>query len=157
MGEPMTSDAKGQSITFTLDGQEVEASPDETIFRVARRHDIKLPHLCYTPKPGYRPPNRDTKVLTGMRGKMWIDRQAFQWVRVHAEIFRPVTFGLFVAEALPGTEFTLEEAPVAANIWLPSHFTTTVKATVLHFWSKNSRDEEFYSDYRPAPELTASR
>jgi formate dehydrogenase major subunit len=51
----MSSDAKGQSIAFTLDGQEVEASPDETIFRVARRHDIKLPHLCYTPKPGYRP------------------------------------------------------------------------------------------------------
>src|SRR5215208_6022627 len=43
------------AIRFTLDGQEVEAREGETIFRVARRYGIKLPHLCYSPKPGYRP------------------------------------------------------------------------------------------------------
>ncbi len=42
-------------IQFTLDGQEVEAPEGETIFRTARRYGIKLPHLCYSPKPGYRP------------------------------------------------------------------------------------------------------
>src|SRR5437867_8843069 len=42
-------------IRFTLDGREVEAPAAETIFRVARRYGIKLPHLCYSPKPGYRP------------------------------------------------------------------------------------------------------
>ncbi|MFL5041928.1 MAG: molybdopterin-dependent oxidoreductase, partial [Xanthobacteraceae bacterium] len=42
-------------IKFTLDGQEVEAPEGETIFRTARRYGIKLPHLCYLPKPGYRP------------------------------------------------------------------------------------------------------
>src|ERR1700682_3543592 len=49
------SETNGHSITFTLDGKEVEAQPGETIFRVARRNDIRLPHLCYLPKPGYRP------------------------------------------------------------------------------------------------------
>jgi formate dehydrogenase major subunit len=42
-------------VSFTLDGKEVEARPEETIFRAARRYGVKLPHLCYTPKPGYRP------------------------------------------------------------------------------------------------------
>jgi formate dehydrogenase major subunit len=42
-------------IKFTLDGQDVEAPVGETIFRTARRYGIKLPHLCYSPKPGYRP------------------------------------------------------------------------------------------------------
>jgi formate dehydrogenase major subunit len=42
-------------IRFTLDGREVEAPEGETIFRTARRYGIKLPHLCYSPKPGYRP------------------------------------------------------------------------------------------------------
>jgi formate dehydrogenase major subunit len=52
-----TSNGKGneQLIRFTLDGQEVEAPAGETIFRTARRYGIKLPHLCYSPKPGYRP------------------------------------------------------------------------------------------------------
>src|SRR5919198_4229755 len=43
------------TIKFTLDGQEVEAPEGETIFQVASRHEIALPHLCYSPKPGYRP------------------------------------------------------------------------------------------------------
>jgi formate dehydrogenase major subunit len=42
-------------IRFTLDGREVEAPQGETIFRTARRYGIKLPHLCYSPKPGYLP------------------------------------------------------------------------------------------------------
>ncbi len=42
-------------IRFILDGREVEAPEGETIFRTARRYGIKLPHLCYLPKPGYRP------------------------------------------------------------------------------------------------------
>jgi len=40
--------------TFTIDDREIEIREGETIFRAARRLDIKLPHLCYTPKPGYR-------------------------------------------------------------------------------------------------------
>ena len=41
-------------ITFFLDGVEVEAAPDETIWQVANRHHNELPHLCYLPQPGYR-------------------------------------------------------------------------------------------------------
>ena len=44
----------GDSITFELDGSEVEASADETIWQVANRHQNQLPHLCYLPQPGYR-------------------------------------------------------------------------------------------------------
>jgi len=42
-------------ITFTLDGKQVEASPDETIWQVAERQGTKIPHLCHAPEPGYRP------------------------------------------------------------------------------------------------------
>ena len=42
------------SVTFELDGREVEARPDETIWQVADRENNRLPHLCYLPKPGYR-------------------------------------------------------------------------------------------------------
>src|SRR5690348_16181973 len=41
--------------------------------------------LDATPRPGYVPRSRDTKVLKGMRGRMWIDEQDYQWVKVHAE------------------------------------------------------------------------
>jgi hypothetical protein len=107
---------------------------------------------CYRvdayPKPGYVPRSRDTKVLSGMKGTLWIDTKEYQWVRVEASVFRPVSFGLFIAHVEPGTEFVLDEGPVANNIWEPVHFVTKVKATILHFWSHNSTDDETYSDYR---------
>jgi formate dehydrogenase major subunit len=40
--------------TFFIDDREIDIRDGETIFRAARRLDIKLPHLCYLPKPGYR-------------------------------------------------------------------------------------------------------
>jgi len=39
---------------FILDGKQVEAGPDETIWQVARRYGTNIPHLCYAPEPGYR-------------------------------------------------------------------------------------------------------
>ena len=42
------------SITFTLDGREVLAEAGESIWQVARREGIEIPHLCYSPEPGYR-------------------------------------------------------------------------------------------------------
>src|SRR5262245_52640897 len=41
--------------TSFMDDKEIDIRPGETIFRAGRRHGIKVPHLCYTPKPGYRP------------------------------------------------------------------------------------------------------
>ena len=41
-------------IRFLLDGNEAEAAPGETIWQVADRAGIEIPHLCWLPKPGYR-------------------------------------------------------------------------------------------------------
>jgi len=42
------------TITFNLDGKDVTAIADETIWQVAERHGTTIPHLCYSPEPGYR-------------------------------------------------------------------------------------------------------
>ncbi len=41
-------------ITFTLDGKDVTAGPDETIWQVAKREGTTIPHLCWKDAPGYR-------------------------------------------------------------------------------------------------------
>src|SRR5271163_1237882 len=46
---PMT-----EPISFFLDGTEVAAEQDETIWQVADRQGVEIPPLCYLPKPGYR-------------------------------------------------------------------------------------------------------
>ncbi|MCW8902708.1 formate dehydrogenase subunit alpha [Sedimenticola sp.] len=38
----------GTTVAFTLDGMTVTAQPNETILQVAQRHDVEIPHLCFT-------------------------------------------------------------------------------------------------------------
>ena len=51
----MSADVPAKPNVFTIDDREIDIRDGETIFRAARRLGIKLPHLCYLPKPGYRP------------------------------------------------------------------------------------------------------
>jgi hypothetical protein len=101
------------------------------------------------PKREYRPPNRETKVFTGMRGRLWIDKAQHQWVKVEAEVFKSVSFYGFFAKVGPGTRFELEQEPVSGEIWLPKHFKVQVKASALGFIDESSSEDETYRDYRP--------
>jgi formate dehydrogenase major subunit len=56
-------------ITFTLDGKQVEASPDETIWQVAEQQGTKIPHLCHAPEPGYRPDGNCRACMVEIEGE----------------------------------------------------------------------------------------
>jgi formate dehydrogenase major subunit len=58
-----------ETIRFTLDGQEVEARADETIWQVANRRGTEIPHLCYSPKPGYRPDGNCRACMVEVEGE----------------------------------------------------------------------------------------
>jgi hypothetical protein len=110
-------------------------------------------HECWVldaiPKAGYEPTSRETKVLKGMRGRMWVDEASGQWVKVTAEVVQPVSLFGFFAKVRPGTRFMLEQEPVTAHLWLPKHFTTQVSASALGFLNEDSVDDETYSKYEP--------
>src|SRR5262245_18447183 len=54
-GKGRMTERESAGITFTLDGREVAAHDGESIWQVAQRLGIDIPHLCYLPEPGYRP------------------------------------------------------------------------------------------------------
>jgi len=106
-----------------------------------------------TPRPGYQPTSRETKVLTGMRGRLWIAKDNYQWVKVEAQVLKPVVFGWFIAKVMPGTRFLLEQGLVEKGLWLPSHFRVEVQAKVL-WLSKGYIHDETYRDYRKISPLS---
>src|SRR4051812_39522157 len=57
------------AIKFTLDGEEVEARPGETIWQVASRSGVEIPHLCYSPAPGYRPDGNCRACMVEVEGE----------------------------------------------------------------------------------------
>ena len=122
-----------KAFTFSLAGREQVAGVDCFV-------------LDAIPNPSYAV--EKARVLTGMKGRLWIDAVHYHWVRVRAEVISPVEFARFIAKVKPGTRFELEQAPVG-EVWLPKCFTETVNATVLGFYGMRTREEEHYSDYRP--------
>jgi len=110
-------------------------------------------HACYVleanPRTGYRPPNRTAKILTGMQGRLWVDKESFHWVRAEAEVLKSVSiFGLF-ARVLPGTKMELEMTPVTDSVWLASRFAVDIRWAIL--WRKSAKaTESAFSGYRPA-------
>src|SRR5215217_2248722 len=92
------------AIRFTLDGQEVEAREGETIFRVARRYGIKLPHLCYSPKPGYRPDGNCRVCMVEIEGERVLAASCIRTpspgMKVQTQTDRAKTARKMVAELL---------------------------------------------------------
>lgn len=122
-------------------------------FRLVGTQSLKG-HKVYvlkaTPRKGYQPPDRDSKVLTGMEGTLWIDHETYQWVKVEAHVSRPVSIAGFLAVVQPGTQFELEKIPVADDIWLASHFSTRSKAKVLRFYPHNQQEDDTFLNYHKA-------
>jgi hypothetical protein len=105
-------------------------------------HDVYV--LRATPRPGYQPPNMETQALTGMQGRLWIDKSTFQWVKVEAEVTHPVSIEGFLAEVEPGTHFELEKAPVAPGVWLPKHFAMRSHAKILFLIPHDGQEDDTY-------------
>jgi hypothetical protein len=124
-----------KAFTFTLLGEQKLGSFDVYALRAE-------------PKPDYKPSSMETQVLTGMRGQLWIDKASYQWVKVTAEVVRPVPIAGFLARVEPGTQFELEKMPVENGIWMPKHFGMKSHAKVLMMVNRASQEDETFSDYR---------
>ena len=56
-------------IIFYIDGKKVEAEPGQTIWQVAKTREVDIPHLCYAPKPGYRPDGNCRACMVEIEGE----------------------------------------------------------------------------------------
>ncbi|MBV8552526.1 MAG: hypothetical protein JOY54_14595 [Acidobacteriaceae bacterium] len=119
-------------------------------FTAAGQHNVsgfEVWLLKATPRPGYSPPNRNARVLTGMQGELWIDQATCQWVKVTAHVIHPVSIEGFLARVEPGTQFELDKSPVDGGTWQATHFSMRAHAKVLGFVKHSSSEDTTYYDY----------
>ena len=75
--------------------------------------------ISATPNPGYEPKRRDARPLLNIKGKIWIDKAEYQWVRIEAETTGVISWGLFLARLNAGAKLLFEQTRVNDEIWLP--------------------------------------
>ena len=100
------ADTAGESTaqTFTIDDHEIDIRTGETIFRAARRLGIKLPHLCYLPKPGYRADGNCRVCMVEIEGERVLAASCIRTpspgMKVHTQTDRAKTARKMVTELL---------------------------------------------------------
>jgi len=57
------------TVSFTLNGTQVEAQDGETIWQIAQRQGVEIPHLCHSPEPGYRPDGNCRACMVEIEGE----------------------------------------------------------------------------------------
>lgn len=75
--------------------------------------------ISATPKAGYQPKIHDARPLLKVKGKIWIDKTEYQWLRLEAETTDTISYGLFLARLNPGAKLVFEQTRVNDEVWLP--------------------------------------
>lgn len=88
------------------------------------------------------------KVLSGMRGTVWVDKQNFHAIRVSCDVVTPVPVYGILAKVLPGTHIEFAMAPVTDSIWLLSNLSMDLKISKLGLFKSTQVTRSTYSDFR---------
>jgi hypothetical protein len=99
------------------------------------------------PRGDYRPHSDEGKFLQAIRGRLWIDKMDYEWVRIDASVIRPARFGLFIFTLSPGSTIFFEQARINDEVWLPKKVVVRVDGRLV-FKHLNQEVVADYSDFR---------
>jgi hypothetical protein len=99
-----------------------------------------------TPRPEYQ--GRYRNILHNIEGKLWIDKQDYNWVRVELEVLRTFSLGLFLARIGEGTHVSFEMMRINDDVWAPRRVSLTASARLALIRKINVEQEVIFSGYR---------
>ena len=100
------------------------------------------------PKPGYQARSREGRALLKIRGKIWIEKAGYQWVKVEAQTTATISFGWFLARLNPGARLVFEQTRVNNEVWLPQREYLRGTGRVGLLKRLEEDDEITWSNYR---------
>jgi hypothetical protein len=108
----------------------------------------------FTPDPAHHAADMESEVLTGLRGRLWID--ATQHTVIHGEghIFAGVSIGLgVVAKLYPGGEIQLDQTQIGRR-WIFTHFADRLVVRALMVKTMRVNTDVDSSHFEKVPEMS---
>jgi hypothetical protein len=100
------------------------------------------------PRPGYEPKQRNAKMLSKFKGRVWIDKAEAQWVKLDITAIDTISVGFVLARIHKGTHLIIELTRVNEEVWLPKRVQLHFDARVALFKSFDDDVEQTYRDYK---------
>jgi hypothetical protein len=127
--------------------------PDAFVFTlvgVEDGQDGKQVHYTFTPDPKFAAPNREARMLEGMKGDLFIDMSAKRIAKIDAHLFQPVEFGWgFLAKLDKGGRFLIEQKCVGPNRWEATHSVLRFNGKALMVKTIKIEEDETLFDFQP--------
>lgn len=99
------------------------------------------------PRADFQPKSRDGRMLSKVRGKIWVDRGSGEWLKFELETLEKLTFGAFLASVAPGATISAQQFRVSEELWHPEWMRVQLNARAL--WKKlHANVETSYSNFR---------
>jgi hypothetical protein len=99
-------------------------------------------------RPGYEPKQRNARMLSKFKGRVWIDKVDSQWVKLDITAIDTLSIGFVLARIHKGTHFVIELTRVNDEVWLPKRVQLHFDARVALFKSYDEDIEQTYRDYK---------
>jgi hypothetical protein len=99
------------------------------------------------PRSDYRPHSQEGTFLQSIHGKLWIDKEDYEWVRIDAQVIRPARFGFFLLTLSPGSTVYFEQERLNGEAWLPKKVVVRVDGRLL-FKHMNQEVVDDFRDYQ---------
>ena len=100
------------------------------------------------PRPGYHARSSLAKLFPKFRGKLWIDKADYQWVKTEAEVTGDISWGLFIARLSKGARLEVQMTRVNDEVWLPKRIDAKASARLALVKKYNVESETSFSNYR---------
>ena len=101
-----------------------------------------------TPRKGFQPTQPHADILPKLKGKLWIDKKEYNWVKAEAEATDTISFGWFLARVHKGSHFSFEQVRLNDEVWLLKRFYLNASARVMLFKNLGLEQEDTFSNYK---------
>jgi len=107
--------------------------PDAFVYREAgEEHGGDLKKFTFTPNPRFAAPSLEARVLTQMKGEIWIDKSEERVVRLEGHLEQDVDFGWgLLGQLNKGGWIVIEQADVGDHHWHIVHFKMAMTGRVF--------------------------
>jgi len=108
--------------------------------------------LHFEPRPDFRPPDLQSRVLAAMNGVVVIDRAQHRIETISGRLTEDVTFGFGLFGRLrAGGTFRVERRELAPGLWQIVETHVHIQGKALLFKSIGQQQDELQTDFTPVP------
>jgi hypothetical protein len=100
------------------------------------------------PNPGFQPKTMQGRILSKIRGKIWIDEGEYQWVKADMQVLDTISLGMALFRISPGGAIHFEQKRINDEVWLPERIQIRADARLAYVKKVRTEIDITYKDYK---------